>query len=43
MFDLTSALTPKEGRDIEAITNDILEAKRRGGEAILTIGRSFVI
>ena len=35
MFDLTSALTPKEGRDIEAITNDILEAKRRGGEAIL--------
>ena len=30
MFDLTSALTPKEGRDIEAITNDILEAKRRG-------------
>ncbi len=39
MFDLTSALTPKEGRDIEAITNDILEAKRRGGEAILTIGR----
>ena len=39
MFDLTSALPPKEGRDIEAITNDILEAKRRGGEAILTIGR----
>lgn len=39
MFDLTSALTPKGGRDIEAITNDILEAKRRGGEAILTIGR----
>ena len=39
MFDLTSALTPKEGRDIEAITNDILEARRRGGEAILTIGR----
>ena len=41
MFDLTSALTPKEGRDIEAITNDILEAKRRGGEAILTIGRGL--
>ena len=39
MFDLTSALTPKEGRDIEAITNAMREAKRRGGEAILTIGR----
>lgn len=39
MLDLTGALTPKEGRDIEAITNDILAAKRTGGEAILTIGR----
>lgn len=27
------------GRDIETITGDILEAKRVGGEAILTIGR----
>lgn len=26
-------------RDIETITQEILEAKRRGGEAILTIGR----
>lgn len=32
-------LAPKEGRDIEVITQEILDAKRRGGEAILTIGR----
>ena len=30
---------PAGGRTIEAITGDILEAKRTGGEAILTIGR----
>lgn len=29
-------------RDIEAITGDILEAKRTGGEAILTIGRCLI-
>lgn len=31
-----------EGRTIEAITGDILEAKRTGGEAILTIGRCLI-
>lgn len=30
---------PAEGRTIEAITGELLEAKRTGGEAILTIGR----
>lgn len=29
---------PAEVRTIETITGDILEAKRQGGEAILTIG-----
>ena len=33
---------PAEGRTIETITKDILEAKRRGGEAILTIGRCLI-
>lgn len=39
MLDLSGVLAPKEGRDIEVITREILNAKRRGGEAILTIGR----
>ena len=39
MVDLSRVLTPAEGRDIETITAEILDAKRRGGEAILTIGR----
>lgn len=39
MLDLSGVLAPKEGRRIEAITQEILDAKRRGGEAILTIGR----
>lgn len=39
MLDLSEVLAPKEGRGIEAITQEILDAKRRGGEAILTIGR----
>ena len=39
MVDLRRVLTPAEGRDIETITAEILDAKRRGGEAILTIGR----
>lgn len=39
MLDLSGVLAPKEGRDIEVITREILDAKRRGGEAILTIGR----
>lgn len=33
---------PAEGRTIEAITGDILDAKRAGGEAILTIGRCLI-
>ena len=39
MLDLSGVLAPKEERGIEAITQEILDAKRRGGEAILTIGR----
>ena len=39
MLDLSGVLAPREGRDIEVITREILDAKRRGGEAILTIGR----
>lgn len=39
MLDLSGVLAPKEGRDIEVITQEILDAKRRGGEAIITIGR----
>lgn len=39
MIDLSGVLAPKGGRDIDVITNDILDAKRVGGEAILTIGR----
>ena len=39
MLDLSGVLAPKEGRDIEVITREILDAKRRGGEAILTIVR----
>ena len=39
MLDLSGVLAPKEGRDIEVITQEILDAKRLGGEAILTIGR----
>lgn len=30
---------PDEGRTIEAITGEILDAQRKGGEAVLTIGR----
>lgn len=33
---------PDEGRTIEAITGEILDAKRAGGEAILTIGRCLI-
>ena len=33
---------PQEGRTIEAITGEILDAKRTGGEAILTIGRCLI-
>lgn len=33
---------PAEGRNIEAITVELLEAKRAGGEAILTIGKCLI-
>lgn len=33
---------PADGRTIETITGDILEAQRRGGEAVLTIGRCLI-
>ena len=33
---------PAESRSIEVITSEILEAKRVGGEAILTIGRCLI-
>lgn len=33
---------PEEDRTIEVITGEILEAKRTGGEAILTIGRCLI-
>lgn len=33
---------PAEGRTIEAITGEILDAKRAGGEAILTIGKCLI-
>lgn len=33
---------PADGRTIEAITGEILDAKRAGGEAILTIGRCLI-
>lgn len=33
---------PVEGRAIETITDEILDAKRTGGEAILTIGRCLI-
>lgn len=33
---------PPQVRDIETITGEILEAKRAGGEAILTIGRGLI-
>ena len=33
---------PEHPRSIEAITGDILEAQRKGGEAVLTIGRCLI-
>lgn len=33
---------PADGRTIETITKDILEAQRRGGEAVLTIGGCLI-
>ncbi len=46
-FDLGAILagqevkTPPKPRDIAAITAEIIENKRRGGEAVLTIGRAL--
>lgn len=40
MLDLSGVLAPKEGRDIEVITQEILDAKRRGGEAMPPLHRS---
>lgn len=45
MFDLAAhiqAAQPPQARGIEAITAEILDAKRAGGEAILTIGRGLI-
>ena len=40
---VAQAMTPPaEVRDIEAITADILDAKRRGGQAILDVGRGLI-
>ena len=33
---------PSEERDIETITGEILDAQRKGGEAVLTIGRCLI-
>lgn len=38
-LNIGAVLAADQPRDIETITGDILEAKRVGGEAILTIGR----
>lgn len=42
MLDLGAVLAAEQPRDIETITGEILEAKRVGGEAILTIGRCLI-
>lgn len=44
-FNLAEHLKPSAAaqvRDIETITSEILDAKRAGGEAILTIGRGLI-
>ena len=41
-IETVEAQAPAEGRTIEAITGEILDAKRTGGEAILTIGRCLI-
>lgn len=42
MVDLTGVLTPKEGRDIEVITAEVLELKKTAGESILGIGHRLL-
>ena len=40
--EVLNQVQPAGGRTIEAITGEILDAPRRGGEAILTIGRCLI-
>ena len=40
--EILNQAPPAEGRTIEVITDEILDAKRTGGEAILTIGRCLI-
>ena len=42
MVDMTGVLTPKEGRDIETITAEVLELKKTAGESILGIGHRLL-
>ena len=42
LADHIQAAQPPQVRDIEVITAEILDAKRAGGEAILTIGRGLI-
>ena len=42
MVDLTGVLTPKEGRDIETITAEIVGLKKTAGESILGIGHRLL-
>ena len=42
LADHIQAAQPPQVRDIETITSEILEAKRTGGEAILTIGKGLI-
>lgn len=41
-IETVEAQAPAESRTIETITDEILDAKRTGGEAILTIGRCLI-
>lgn len=41
-LNIGAVLAAEQPRDIETITGEILEAKRVGGEAILTIGRCLI-
>lgn len=42
LADHIQAAQPPQVRDIEVITHEILDAKRAGGEAILTIGKGLM-
>ncbi len=41
-LDLGALVAQSAPRDIETITTEILEAKRVGGEAIITIGQRLI-